>query len=159
VSTSDQIDKARVLRLSLHGRLIGYLADVQQLARRLLVNILLANGDAHLKNWSLYYPDQKTPRLSPAYDILTTRLFIEGESKFALNLANSKEWYQVSMEHFKTWSDKSGIPWRVIKPHLDDTLDKARTLWPTALRELPVDDLHRDVLRDHWGRLHGEFRV
>lgn len=37
------------------GRVIyGYsgdaLADIQQLARRLLVNILLANGDAHLKN-------------------------------------------------------------------------------------------------------------
>ena len=30
------------------------LADTQQFARRLLVNILLANGDAHLKNWSLY---------------------------------------------------------------------------------------------------------
>ncbi len=29
------------------------LADAQQFARRLLVNILLANGDAHLKNWSL----------------------------------------------------------------------------------------------------------
>ena len=27
------------------------LADTQQLARRLLANILLANGDAHLKNW------------------------------------------------------------------------------------------------------------
>ena len=41
------------------------LADAQQLARRLLVNILLANGDAHLKNWSLLYRDQITPRLSP----------------------------------------------------------------------------------------------
>ena len=48
------------------------LADTQQLARRLLANILLANGDAHLKNWSLLYPDTITPRLSPAYDIVTT---------------------------------------------------------------------------------------
>lgn len=46
------------------------LADVQQFARRLLVNILLANGDAHLKNWSLQYEDKVTPRLSPAYDIV-----------------------------------------------------------------------------------------
>ncbi|MDQ7048726.1 MAG: HipA domain-containing protein [Enterobacterales bacterium] len=34
------------------------LADIQQFSRRLLVNILLANGDAHLKNWSLLYQDQ-----------------------------------------------------------------------------------------------------
>lgn len=33
------------------------LANSQQFARRLLVNILLGNGDAHLKNWSLFYFD------------------------------------------------------------------------------------------------------
>jgi len=31
------------------------LTEAQQLARRLLVNILLANGNAHLKNWRLLY--------------------------------------------------------------------------------------------------------
>jgi len=66
------------------GRILyGYsgdgIADAQQLARRLLVNILLANGDAHLKNWSLLYKDQFTPFLSPAYDIVTTCVYIEGE--------------------------------------------------------------------------------
>lgn len=34
------------------------LVDAQQFARRLFVNILLANGDAHIKNWSLLYLDQ-----------------------------------------------------------------------------------------------------
>ena len=34
------------------------ITDAQQFARRLLVNILLANGDAHLKNWSLLYADR-----------------------------------------------------------------------------------------------------
>ncbi len=29
------------------------LVDIQQMARRLLANILLANGDAHLKNWTV----------------------------------------------------------------------------------------------------------
>ncbi len=59
------------------------MADVQQFARRLLVNVLLANGDAHLKNWSLLYADQLTPRLSPAYDIVTTRVYIEEEKSYA----------------------------------------------------------------------------
>ena len=56
------------------------LADAQQFARRLLVNILLANGDAHLKNWSLLYSDKITPRLSPAYDIVTTNFYIGNET-------------------------------------------------------------------------------
>ena len=135
------------------------LADAQQFARRLLVNILLANGDAHLKNWSFLYPDMITPRLSPAYDIVTTNVYIENETQYALNHGKTKEWYTVTMAHFQTWADKSGIPWRTIKPHLDDTLSKARELWPEALKALPMDDAHKDGLRTHWGKLQEDFKI
>ena len=135
------------------------LADVQQFARRLLVNILLANGDAHLKNWSLIYPNQITPRLTPAYDILTTCVYIENETRFALNLAKTKEWYAVTPAHFETWAEKSKIPWRAIKPHLDDTLQKARALWPEALKNLPMDEAHKKKLKAHWRKLQREFRI
>jgi serine/threonine-protein kinase HipA len=52
----------------------------------LLVNILLANGDAHLKNWILIYPGRVTSELAPAYDIVTTMVYIGDGRKFALNL-------------------------------------------------------------------------
>lgn len=133
--------------------------DIQQLARRLLVNILLANGDAHLKNWSLLYSDEVTPRLSPAYDILTTSVYIEDEKQFALNLGKTKNWYEVSYEHFQLWSEKADIPWRVVKPHLDDVLDKARTLWPEKLQELPMLEEHKIKLKEHWKKLSKDFRV
>lgn len=61
------------------------LADIKQLARRLLVNILLGNGDAHLKNWSVIYPDGFNLRLSPAYDIVFTKACIPNETSLALN--------------------------------------------------------------------------
>jgi|TARA_B110000211_G_scaffold48969_1_gene53267 serine/threonine-protein kinase HipA len=135
------------------------LADAQQFARRLLVNILLANGDAHLKNWSLIYPDRFTPRLSPAYDIVTTKVYIENETKYALNLGGTKAWYEVSMRNFESWAERSGIPWRAIKPHLDDTLSKAREYWPEALNTLPMDEAHKDALRSHWRKLHNDFNI
>jgi serine/threonine-protein kinase HipA len=135
------------------------LADAQQFARRLLVNILLANGDAHIKNWSFLYLDKITPRLSPAYDIVTTNVYIENEKHYALNLGKTKEWYSVTMSHFQSWAHKSGIPWRAIKPHLDDTISKARELWPEALKTLPMDDAHKDGLRIHWGKLHEDFKI
>lgn len=135
------------------------LADAQQFARRLLVNILLANGDAHLKNWSLLYPDKITPRLSPAYDILTTSVYIENETEFALNLAKAKEWYVVSMAHLQSWAERSGIPWRAVKPHLEDTITKAKELWPEALKALPMNDAHKNELRTHWGNLHEDFKI
>jgi serine/threonine-protein kinase HipA len=146
------------------GRILyGYsgdgLADVQQFARRLLVNILLANGDAHLKNWSLIYSDKITPRLSPAYDIVTTNVYIDDERQFALNLGKTKDWYDVSYANFQSWAGRSGIPWRVIKPHLDDAMDKARSLWPQALKDLPMSEQHKTKLKEHWGKLHEDFLI
>lgn len=135
------------------------LADAQQYARRLLVNILLANGDAHIKNWSLLYSDQITPRLSPAYDILTTSVYIDDERHYALNLGKNKDWYKASFEHFEAWSKKAQLPWRAIKPHLEDTLMKARGIWPKALKDLPMNEAHKKKLINHWSKLHSDFII
>ncbi len=135
------------------------LTDAQQFARRLLVNILLANGDAHLKNWSLLYQDQVTPRLSPAYNIVTTSVYIDDEKEYALNLGKTKKWFSVTEENFQHWANKSGIPWRAIKPHINDTMEKVRTLWPEALKDLPMDEEHKDKLRAHWLKLQADFKI
>ena len=135
------------------------LTDAQQLARRLLVNILLANGDAHLKNWSLLYQDQITPRLSPAYDIVTTSVYIEDERNYALNLGKTKDWYVVTAANFQAWAVRADIPWRAIKPHLDDVMDKARSLWPDAMKDLPMDETHQEALKSHWSNLQQDFRI
>ncbi len=135
------------------------IADAQQFARRLLVNILLANGDAHLKNWSLLYQDQVTPRLSPAYDIVTTNVYMEDEREFALNLAKTKNWYDVDYSNFERWAERSDIPWRAIKPHLDDSMEKARSLWPDALKDLPMDGEHKEKLKEHWNALRPDFKI
>ena len=135
------------------------IGNAQQFARRLLVNILLANGDAHLKNWSLLYADKVTPELSPAYDIVTTNVYIENETKYALNLGGTKEWYNTTLGHFQAWAEKAGIPWRAIKPHIDDVLSKARELWPSALNDLPMEDFHKTSLRRHWQMLQKDFQI
>lgn len=135
------------------------LADIQQLARRLLVNILLANGDAHLKNWSLLYPDQISPVLSPAYDIVTTSVYIEDEAKFALNLDRNKRWYEASLQHLEIWTGKTGAPWRAVRPHLNDAIERARDEWPGQLKSLPMAEDHKQKLTAHWKRLHPDFRI
>jgi len=135
------------------------LVNVQQFARRLLVNLLLANGDAHLKNWTIHYPDRQTPELAPAYDILTTKAYITDEQEAALNLGGAKNWYQMGLEHFEAWSNKVGVPWRAIRPQLDDTLSRARALWPQALAESPMAADHRKILAQHWKALPRTFRI
>ncbi|MDO8953990.1 MAG: type II toxin-antitoxin system HipA family toxin [Gammaproteobacteria bacterium] len=135
------------------------LAAVQQFARRLLVNILLANGDAHLKNWSVIYPGQIKPVLSPAYDIVYTQAYIPGETSLALNLAGEKNWYKINVEHFKRWAEKIGVNWASIEVHLHDTLERARILWPAELENLPMLDHHKAGLKQHWSRLSQDWQI
>jgi serine/threonine-protein kinase HipA len=135
------------------------LANVQAFARRLLVNILLANGDAHLKNWSLIYPDARTPRLAPAYDIVTTLTYLEGDHQLALNLNGKKDWYRLGEEDFHGWAEKVGVAWPAIRTVLDDTVERARTQWPSQLVEMPMAEAHKTVLKQHWRRLVPEWRI
>lgn len=135
------------------------LEDVQQMARRLLANILLANGDAHLKNWTVYYPDGINARLAPAYDIVTTLPYVRGENSIALNLAGEKLWYSFSMATFEKWAQQIGVPWPAVRVHLLDAISKARELWPVLLAELPMHVTHKVILARHWAALSADFKI
>jgi len=84
---------------------------------------------------------------------------MDDEKKYALNLGKTKEWYSVTIKNFEYWADKSGIPWRAIKPHIDDTMEKVRALWPEALKDLPMDEKHKEKLKAHWLKLQTDFRI
>jgi len=51
-----------------------YQVEIEKYYRLLLFNCLFSNGDAHLKNFSLIESDSGDFILSPAYDLLNTRL-------------------------------------------------------------------------------------
>ena len=70
-----------------------------------------------------------------------------------------KKWYVVNFSNFHNWSQKADLPWRAIKPQLEDTLNMARTLWPKALAKLPMLDEHKKILKAHWLKLHKDFKI
>ena len=100
-----------------------------------------------------------TPRLSPAYDIVTTSVYAEGEKETALKLGRTREWYSASMDDFQRWAKKADIPWKTVKPHLGDAVESARELWPGALEDMPMDEEHKRELTGHWSRLDPDFRI
>ena len=60
------------------GRAVGDNA-VWEFIRRLVFCALIGNGDAHLKNWALIYPDGRSPALAPAYDLVSTIAFLDDD--------------------------------------------------------------------------------
>ncbi|MCW2290450.1 serine/threonine-protein kinase HipA [Pseudomonas sp. BIGb0408] len=133
--------------------------DVIQMAIRLLANILLGNGDAHKKNWSIIYRDGITPSLSPAYDILFTRVYMGDEQELGLSMAGTKRWYDVTMEHFMAWADRADLPKSAINYNLRQAINAARVHWPQALAESPMAEQHKKALRAHWRALQPDFRI
>ncbi|NQU84292.1 MAG: HipA domain-containing protein [Mariniphaga sp.] len=58
--------------------------EIEKLYSLIIFNFLFSNGDAHLKNFSLLETPGGDYVLSPAYDLLNTRIHID-DSDFALN--------------------------------------------------------------------------
>ncbi len=61
-----------------------YKVEAPKLMRLLIFNYLFSNGNAHLKNFSILETSMGDYRLSPAYDLLNSRIHIN-DSDFALN--------------------------------------------------------------------------
>lgn len=66
--------------------------DLERLFTLIVLNCALRNGDAHLKNFAIVYEDvQGEARLAPAYDIVTTSVYLPGDC-MALTLHGSTQW-------------------------------------------------------------------
>ena len=84
--------------------------DVQLFCERVVFNFLIGNGDAHFKNYSIVYLDDGQKRLSPAYDIVCTRLVIkDDESALMINGKNNK----LGRKDFSILTDYFKIPEKV----------------------------------------------
>ncbi len=55
--------------------------DSEELARRIVFEVVSLNGDAHAKNWAFLYPNKgRKLRLSPAYDLVSSVVFDNNDS-------------------------------------------------------------------------------
>ena len=103
-------------------RYAGGLADLQEMARRMVFNVLMGNGDAHIKNWSLIYRDPTRPRLAPAYDLVPTVAYMSRETSLALNIAGVKRFADITLDSFAAFLTRVGIADQV----LDSVMEAVR---------------------------------
>ena len=100
--------------------------------RLLVVNYLIANGDAHLKNFSLMETAQGDFLLSPAYDLVCTALHLD-DSPLALDQGlydgdyDEKTFHDVGMytgESFMVFAEKAGIASLLAGEVIDEVVRK-----------------------------------
>lgn len=96
-------------RLSEISSAPGY--DTQLFFERVVFNFIIGNGDAHLKNYSIAYKDRDSIRLTPAYDIVCSKLVIPNEEDSALSINGKKN--NLKREDFDRFADYLKIPIRI----------------------------------------------
>ena len=92
----------------------------------------------HLKNWSLLYPNGRTPQLSPAYDLLSTMPYIAGET-LSLSLMKNRQMDRCTPALFMALAKKAQVPQHLVMQTVVETSEKTRGNWAYRKRDLPLD--------------------
>ena len=137
------VERAKYKRANFEtiGVLVGALCGVDAVAEvidRLVLNVLVGNGDAHLKNWAVRYPDGRTPVLSPLYDVLPTVLYLPGDD-LGLNLSGSKAFSDVVPESFDRLGERTGFGVTQARQRVRDAVERIADQWHVLADHLDAD--------------------
>lgn len=135
------------------------LNQLEQFLMRLYVNILLGNTDAHLKNWTVCYPDGKTPELAPAYDIVSTLEYIPSNVEQALNMAKTKKFYEIDKQVLIKFANRIDVDEKFVLNIADQMVERANSEWPKLLASLPITSSNQAALMHHWKKLKKPFAM
>ena len=79
--------------------------ELEKFFRLVLFNYTFSNGDAHVKNFSAMLTDEGDHVLTPAYDLLCTRIHSPGEGDMALTLFKDRFTEAYDAHGFYTYDD------------------------------------------------------
>ena len=86
------------------------ISDQLKLWDILVFNHLIGNTDSHIKNFSLLYsPNQKTVRLAPAYDIVSTVVYPESTREMAFFIGGALLLDDLSRDSFRLAAKEVGL--------------------------------------------------
>jgi serine/threonine-protein kinase HipA len=130
----DKYGKVGLARIAEMIRTVLGEPAAQEFVARIVFIILTGNGDMHLKNWSLLYPDEIRPRLSPAYDLVSTVPYLPDE-KLALNLVGEKNFTALKLDHFRRLAEQAGLSEPLTVATVRRVLDAVQAAWPKVRSE------------------------
>ena len=134
--------------------LTSYKIEAPKLLRVLLFNYLFSNGDAHLKNFSILETPFGDYRLSPAYDLLNSRIHIE-DKDFALDdglLPRHLAQGSISAQ-FSILAEKAGISEKTFQETLALMISKSALVEKMIAASFLNDATKRNYLQSYQGRL------
>ncbi len=122
--------------------------QTKEFVRRLVFSMAIGNADMHLKNWSVIYPDGRTPKLAPAYDYVSTIAYIP-DDKLALTIARTKEWRQITEDRLERFARRAAVPRGIVLDAAREMVDRVRTELPHLNDQDLIPRQFVDAIRAH----------
>jgi len=136
------------------AHLSTYKTEAPKLLKLLLFNYLFSNGDAHIKNFSILETPMGDYRLSPAYDLLNSRIHT-ADKDFALdegllphNLAQGK-----IVNQCVTLAEKAAISGKILSGIMTVMLSKSALVKKMVTASFLDESTKRNYLQSYYGRL------
>ena len=134
------------------GRIIQALCgedDFLEYVRRMTFCIGIGNEDAHLKNWTIWYPNRIQPRLSPVYDLVSTIQYAELDRGMALKLGRTRNASQVDLMTMERLANRTDVDPARVKQTVQQTLETMHDSWRLIGADLPIGRSFHDRLSDY----------
>jgi serine/threonine-protein kinase HipA len=122
--------------------------DIVEFIRRLVFNALIGNADMHLKNWSLIYRDRRTPALAPAYDFVSTIVYVP-EPRAALNFSRTKRFDGLTRDELQHFSAKALLAEKLVLDTARETVALFHQHWSAEKTNLPLSSAVVRAIEDH----------
>jgi len=127
----------------------GY--DVQLFFERVILNFILGNGDAHLKNYSISYRDKDNIRLTPAYDIVCSKLVLPDEKDSAITINGKKNRLQI--EDFNNSAECLNIPLKIRYEKFKNKFDTMKKIIARSSIAKEKQQLFLEIIEERLARL------
>lgn len=148
VYPDDKYQKARYHNILSVLAIEGEEGDWVEFIRRLTFMVLIGNGDMHLKNWSLIYPDRINARLAPAYDFIPTIGYMSDDLS-ALKFIKSHNWQEFDYAMIEKMANFAKLPAHMLAQIAKDTVAHFDDIWAQESQNLPYPSHVRNAIERH----------
>lgn len=121
--------------------------SLEELFKLIVLNCVLRNGDAHLKNFGVVYGDPSTAdqdaTMAPVYDVVCTTMYIK-KDQLALGLGGTRAWpNRKTLEKFGMVACDVSRPERVIDEIIERAMDyepadPSSAMWQALRQEMEI---------------------
>ncbi len=122
----------------------------EELVRRVMVNEMLGNYDAHVKNFGVLYRDGRTPELSPAYDVVAYAAYLGGRGHALRFVPGGEKQARLTAQTLRSFCNATGMFETRVRGVLNEAVGKACEAWPGMIEASSLLERQKQNLLKHF---------